>query len=50
MPIQKDGKTYYTMEEVSQRLDKSIEKEAQNLLKRHQSKMLFSTKYPLNYQ
>jgi len=32
MPIQKDGKTYYTMEEVSQRLDESIERNARELL------------------
>jgi hypothetical protein len=32
MPIQKKGKTYYTMEELSQRLDESIERNAQELL------------------
>ena len=32
MPIQRDGKTYYTMKEVSKRLDISIERNAQELL------------------
>jgi len=32
MPIQKDGQTYYTMDETSQKLDESIERNAQELL------------------
>jgi len=32
MPIQKDGQTYYTLEEASDMLDKSIEKNADKLI------------------
>ena len=34
MPTQRNGQTYYTLEEVSQMLDESIEDEAQKLLKK----------------
>ena len=38
MPTQKDGETYYALDEVSKKLDESIKIEAKNLLKRLQDK------------